>query len=83
LDPSHPNAGALWGLMCGVELGDLISLETTHPGGGGFDEDFYVEGIHYDADVQGGAAFTNVTLELDVSPRSFFDNNTFGDFDDT
>jgi hypothetical protein len=42
-----------------------------------------VEGIHYDADVQGGAAFTNVTLELDVSPRSFFDNNTFGDFDDT
>lgn len=77
----HPNATALWDLMCGVELGDLISLETNHPGGGGFDEDFYVEGIHYDADVQGGDTFTNVTLELDVSPRSFFDNNPFGDND--
>jgi hypothetical protein len=82
LDAAHPNATALWDLMCGVELGDVISVETTHPGGGGFDEDFYVEGIHYDADVQGGANFTNVTLELDVSPKSFFDYNPFGEVDD-
>ncbi len=81
VDPSHPNAVALWDLMCNVELGDVISVETSHPGGGGFDEDFYVEGIHYDADVQGGANFTNVTLEVDVSPKSFFDYNPFGDPD--
>ncbi len=82
VDASHPNAAALWGLMCGVELGDVITVTTGHPGGGGFNEDFYVEGIHYDADVQGGANFTNVTLELDVSPKSFFDYNPFGTVDE-
>ncbi len=81
---SHPNATALWALMTGVEIGDVITVTTTHPGGGGFDgEDFYVEGIHYDADTSGGANFTNVTLELDVSPRSYFDSNPFGSRDDT
>ncbi len=81
VDPAHPNATALWDLMCNVELGDVITVTTSHPGGGGFDEDFFVEGIHYDADVQGGANFTNVTLEVDVSPKSFFDYNPFGDPD--
>ncbi len=83
VDAAHPNAEALWGLMCGVELGDIVQIKTLHPGGGGFDyENFYVEGIHYDADVQGGANFTNVTLELDVSPKSFFDYNPFGTVDE-
>jgi hypothetical protein len=79
LDPSHPNAAASWALICGVEISDIIPLDTTHAGGGGFDEDFYVEGIHYDVKPLPEEGGHDVTLELDVSPRSFFDVNPFGD----
>jgi hypothetical protein len=79
LDPSHFNAAASWALICGVEISDIIALETTHPGGGGFDEDFFVEGIHYDVKPLPEAGGHDVTLELDVSPRSFYDSNPFGD----
>ncbi len=83
LPVSHPNAAAQWALLCGVEISDIISLSATFPWGGGFAEDFYVEGIHYEADVQGGAEFTNVTLTLDISPRSYYDTSPFGNWDDT
>lgn len=79
--PEDPTAPALWDLMCGVELGDRVHLETGHPDAGGFDEYFYVEGIRYAAR---GARDTyhDVTLELDVSPASFFAYNPFGTVDE-
>jgi hypothetical protein len=70
-------AAPLWALMCGVELGDLITITTTHPGGGGFDEDFFVEGIHYTADYQLPPPLTNVELTLDLSPRAYYDTDPF------
>jgi hypothetical protein len=63
---------AVWALICGVELTDVVTLTTTHHGGGGFSEDFFVEGITYDCDTEGGAAFRNVTLTLDVSPTTYY-----------
>jgi hypothetical protein len=68
---------ANWDLILDVEISDIVHLKTTHPGGGGFDEDFFVEGISYDIDADGGAGFTNVTLTLDVSPRAYYDTNPF------
>jgi hypothetical protein len=68
--------------MCGVEIGDLVSLQTDHAGGGGFNEDFYVEGIRYNAS-PARRDMHDITLELEVSPRSFFNYNPFGSFDDT
>lgn len=84
------NAGdsQTWGLIMGVEIGDLISVWTSNPGGGGFGKEtfgegvisqFFVEGIH---NVVAGQLHTNVpdwTMALDVSPRAWFATAPFGD----
>ncbi len=72
------SAAATWALLCGVEISDIIAITTTHGGGGGFSgTQFFVEGIHYQADAQGGPLFTNVTATFDVSPSTYFDSNPF------
>ena len=81
LDPRHPLAKPVWAFLCGVELSDLISLQTTHPGGGGFDEDFFVEGIHYECEPAPSPKLYNLKCTLDVSPRSLYDYNPFGEID--
>lgn len=65
-------ASTVWTLVCGIELNDRVSLVTTHPGGGGFNSYFFVEGIHYK--VVGGPSSTSndVTLTLDVSPAAYY-----------
>src|SRR4029077_21129316 len=45
--PGDPLGPALWNHMCKAEISDLLTLQTDHPAGGGFDHDFYVEGLHY------------------------------------
>lgn len=71
LDPSDSRAATVWSLMCNVEISDIIHLNTTHPGGGGFDDDFFVEGISYDVQPL-QPDFANVTLTLDVTPRTYY-----------
>jgi len=78
--PSALNAGRLWDHMCRCEISDLLTLKTAHPGGGGFNEDFYVEGIHYTGDPGGPGAPQQppiIHLELDVSPRANYTTNPF------
>lgn len=71
------NAAALWGLMCDVEIGDVVTVKTSHPGGGGFNnEDFFVEGIHYSAKPMKSNMY-DITLTLDVSPRAFYTLSPF------
>lgn len=61
--------GPVWALAQGVDLGHVISLTTTHPGGGGFTgEILIVEGITYDITFMQGE-MTNFTLTLDLSPQ--------------
>jgi hypothetical protein len=73
---SGTRATALWALACGIELGDIVSLKTTHPGGGGFNEDFFVEGISYTA-VPMKASYPELTVTLDVSPKAYYDTDPF------
>lgn len=73
---SGARGAAVWALMCGVEISDRISLTTTHPGGGGFNEDFYVEGITYEV-VPMTASHPEVTLTLDLSPTAYFTTDPF------
>ena len=69
--PGTTRGNAWWNLVCGVEIGDVIVLYTTNPGGGGFSaEQFFVEGIHYD--IQIGGPYPQITMTLDVSPRKWF-----------
>lgn len=75
--PTNQYAAALWRLMCNVDISDIIRLKTTHHGGvGGFDEDFFVEGLHYTANPL-AADYPDVELTLDVSPRAYYDTNPF------
>jgi hypothetical protein len=67
-------AAATWALMCGVDISDIVHLTTTHTGGGGFDDDFYVEGVHYLIEPMTPGVH-NVTLTLDVSPSTYYEFN--------
>ena len=73
--PGGSAGNAWWNLVTGVEIGDVITIYETNPGGGGFShatdgfstDQFIVEGIHYN--VQIGGQYPQVTLSLDVSSR--------------
>jgi hypothetical protein len=74
--PSSPYGPATWDFLCRVDISDIVRLTTTHGGGGGFTaDDFYVEGIHYQA--RPGGLNPYVELTLDVSPRGYYDANPF------
>jgi len=70
--PMWESAAPWWALVCGIEIGDVVNLKTTHPGGGGWDEGFFVEGIHYRA-VAHAKTFPHVTMSLDLSPTAYYD----------
>ncbi len=72
---SSTYASQVWGVMCGVDVSDIIRLKTTHLAGG-FDEDFYVEGIHYSVDPLNDQ-YLAVQVDLDVSPKSYYSSNPF------
>jgi hypothetical protein len=74
--PGNTNAAALWQHFCNCEISDLLTLKSEHPGGGGFDTDFYVEGIHYQVS-PGPPEYAHVELSLDVSPRAHYTTNPF------
>ncbi|HEX8752232.1 MAG TPA: hypothetical protein VF731_02345 [Solirubrobacterales bacterium] len=77
-DPRSFSGPATWAIMGGVDIGDYIDLDTEHWGGaGGFNERYFVEGIHYDADASGRPDLPNVTMTLDVSPESFWAYDPF------
>lgn len=77
----RPHAAAQWELHCGIDISDVIDLKTTHPGGGGFDEPWYVEGIRQTI-VPMGDGMHEVTTECEISPRAWFDYNPWGDIGD-
>lgn len=74
--PGAQNGSALWQHVCKCEISDLLTLVTAHPGGGGFNTEFYVEGIHLTCR-PGGPAFPIIELALDVSPKAFYATNPF------
>ena len=69
----------MWDLITRVELGDVVTLTTSHPGGGGFSGDWYVEQIRYNVE-PARPDMHNVTLELEVSPET--DGSMFGETDE-
>ena len=76
LDGTIPG-NAWWHFVTGVEIGDVITLYTSTPGGGGFSNEalgfqtnqFFVEGLHYS--VTPGNLYPQVSLSVDVSPRAW------------
>lgn len=78
IHPDDPRSAATWNVLCRVELGDIIRLTVTHPGGGGFsEEDFFVDGINYTVGPADPDVVPDVTLTVDVTPRALYNTNPF------
>lgn len=75
-DPSLAYGPALWAFLCGVDLGHVVALKTTHPGGGGFNESFFVEGIRFNAQALNNR-FPIIDMELDLSPQAYYTQQPF------
>lgn len=74
--PGGTFGSATWALLQGVELGDYVTVSTSHDWGGGLGGAFFVEGVHYDVKPM-GTSHPEVTLTLDVSPQSYWTSNPF------
>jgi len=79
LPPADALAAAIWALLKDIELSDLATLKTIHPGGGGFDNvDFFVEKItEHHVPRRGEEGGDQITMQLEVSPRAYYDTNPF------
>ncbi len=79
--PDGPSGTTTWNMITGIDISDITAITATWGGGGGFSADeFYVEGVHYDADgilESAGTVFPNVTLTVDVSPTAYWGSATF------
>lgn len=78
LRPEDPRAPAVWELMCGVEISDIVNLTFTVAGGGVIDEDFYVEGITTECSYL-NPEYDMVVVTLDVSPQAYYLDDVFND----
>jgi hypothetical protein len=72
-----PDFSERWRLLSGIELSDLVTVWSQHPGGGGFnpttgvEQDHFVEEIVYDLKPLKGDAW-DVTLTITLSSRAHF-----------
>lgn len=66
-----PRASATWALMCGVEIGDIVELNTDWIGG-----EHFVEGITASASELNGDV-PNATVTLDLSPTAHWTVDPF------
>lgn len=74
-DPAGRHGEATWRFLSRVDISDVVRLKTFHPWGtGGFDDDFYVEGVHYQAR-KGPGRFLIVECRVDLSPAGYYDFN--------
>jgi len=76
INPEDPRADAVWEFLCGVEISDVIHLTVSNPGGGGIDEDFYVEGISTICR-PANPDYPYVEVTCDVSPTAYYNEDTF------
>jgi PKD repeat protein len=76
LRPDDHRAAATWALMTRCDISDVVMLKTTHPGGGGFDAGFYIEGLTVTGRPLGGD-LTDLTVTLDVSPEAYWTEDVF------
>lgn len=77
IDPNDPLGAAWWQFVTGVEIGDIVVVNTTQPWGGGFKQvQFFVEGIHNQVTLGGPVGnkknIPQWTMTLDLSPRAYY-----------
>lgn len=71
-DPKSTLGPPLWKFLTGVEIGDIVVVTQTNPGGGGFRAtQFFVEGIHNVVSL-GSGTYPQWTMNLDLTPRTWY-----------
>lgn len=68
LPPGSPYADEVNALMSGIDISDRILLQTSN----GFNEHFFVEGLHYTARPASNQ-YHEVTLDVDLSPATHWE----------
>jgi hypothetical protein len=75
MHPGWVGAAACWALMSEVDISDRVTVTIGSPGGGGLAAvPYFVEGIHEQYRPLSGD-LDDVTLTLDLSPASYFQNS--------
>lgn len=73
--PTDVRGAALWDFVSNVDISDTISVSSSHPGGGGVSDAYYVEGIS-ESWRPGHMALSNgypfLTMTLDLSPTTYW-----------
>jgi hypothetical protein len=83
LRPDDARADATWALLTRIDISDVLNVRIDHPGGGGFNEDFFVEGLRetYRPLVQDlDSGYPYVEMALNLSPASYWSESPFGVF---
>jgi len=67
--PSDPRASGIWSVLCEADISDQVTVVMGHPGGGGVNATFFIEGITetwrpLDKDLNTGYPFCEMTLDL-------------------
>jgi hypothetical protein len=79
LHPDDVRAAANWALLTSIDIADSVTLTVGLPGSGGFESvEYFVEGIHEEAQPL-APGYDDVTVRLDLSPRSYFASNPWPD----
>lgn len=73
---SGPYGQPNWDFLCNADISDSAHLATSHFGYSAFDDDFFVEGLHYVIE-PGNGSYPTVVCTVDLSPASYFANNPF------
>jgi hypothetical protein len=73
--PDDPRATAIWALLCEIDISDQVTVVMSHPGGGGVNQTFFVEGITERwwplvDDLDSGYPMCEMTLDL--SPAAYW-----------
>ncbi len=74
--PDSPYGPAQWALICGVEIGDMLTITTTHPNGGFVEAEFFVDGVTYTCD-PARPEYPDITLECALTPAGYYSANPF------
>lgn len=81
--PTDARATATWALLTQIDISDIVDVEISNPGGGGFSSEHFVEGLAISItplqkDLDTG--FPMISLQANLSPVALWAENPFGPF---
>jgi hypothetical protein len=73
--PGNARASAIWGLMTGMQISDVINV--TIGDASVSDEDYYVEGFHMEIVPAAGDTYDYVEVTPNLTPKAYYTDDVF------